>query len=264
MRFKRKLFLSPVPILPCFPPAAARRSPGPPLPAAARCPFASPQRLAVSSSASALTRPSPAEMEALRAYLTPQKAAKKLRLEETADEASAASADLDLEGMEEVVHGDENDERDREQPPWWAVQQYTMLKELKEQMSCVQSLEKDVKTVKEEMLHVKLQASLTQEAAEQALDVATNVEDRVQSLESDLVRHADIKKMIEEAVSALKAVTAETMSSMRPMQGMRQNSSVSPDDKMSRIAVFGGFAYDTPKDEIVDFLSKDVEPDREH
>ena len=60
--------------------------------------------------------------------------------------------------------------------------------------------------------------------------------------------------MIDEAIAGLKAITAETISSMRPIAQARPSIVTEGNDKMARTAVVGGFAEDTPKKDVVEFL----------
>ena len=197
-------------------------------------------------------------MDALRSYLTPQRN-KKMRLaalEEGEDEDafSEAGSAQEQEEMEEVM------DEEREQPPWWAKKQFKMMTEIKDMMGSFSALKKDVNEIKNELTHVKLQASLAQESAEEARDIANNVEDRVKTLEADVVLHADIKKMIDEAIAGLQAITTETVGNLRsttcPQPGGTNQSD--NDNKMSRTAVVGGFDQDTPKEEVVTFLQQNL------
>ena len=100
---------------------------------------------------------------------------------------------------------------DEEKPPRWALRQFKMMKAINDKMGIVTTLQQAVTQIKDELGHVKLQAGLAQDAAEGALEIGQNVEDRVQSLEAQIVSCADIKKMIDEAITGLSALIAETV-----------------------------------------------------
>ena len=188
-------------------------------------------------------------MEALRSYLTPN--AKKARTSELeGDELSADGSEAEMEEIDEM-----------EEPPWWAAQQLKLMSEMKDMMSSFASMQDDVKDIKDELEHVKLQSSLAQSTAQEAVDIATNVEDRVKALEDDVagcVKLHDVQKLVDEAFAKLKSTLVESTSVIRatPQKSNMQDSQL--EDKFGRTVVVGGFAQDTPKAEIVEFLNSNV------
>ena len=59
---------------------------------------------------------------------------------------------------------------------------------------------KEMTNMKDELSHVKLQASLAQTAAEEALETANNVDIRVGNLEQSFLGKDDIVKLIEQTI----------------------------------------------------------------
>ena len=110
-------------------------------------------------------------MNALREYLSPN--AKKKQRANQPDNDEEAFKESENE-MDEVV--------EEESPPKWAAQQTKLMREIKEMMTSFSRLQQEVKDVKNEIDHAKLQASMAQCSAEEAVDIATNVENRVKAL----------------------------------------------------------------------------------
>jgi uncharacterized coiled-coil protein SlyX len=153
------------------------------------------------------------------------------------------------------------------------------MSEMKDMMSSFASLQSDMKDMKNELDHVKLQSSIAQSTAEEALEVATNVDDRVKALEENAVSQSDVQKMIDAAVLKLKSTlsesatkltslddafyklkstVAESTSKMCSLAAVQNKPGGDLDEKFCRTVVIGGFGQDTPKDEILEFLNANV------
>ena len=198
-------------------------------------------------------------MDALRSYLTPN-AKKKQRVEEPfADDASIASEELE--------------EEDDEEPPKWAQQQLKEMGEIKQMLSGLAGLQSDVKDIRTELNHVKLQCSLAQSTAEEAMDVVTNAEDRVKALEDNMLDKVDVQKMIAKAVAALTSTISESSTKLSSIDvafaklqstvkesashlaSTQKHFSSDLDEQFSRTAVMGGFDQDSPKDLVTEYLN---------
>ena len=188
-------------------------------------------------------------MEALRAYLTPN-ARKKQRLDDIDADSALSEGDSDAE----IVEAPD----DNEQPPWWAAQQLKLMKEMKDTMSSFHKLQTDVSDIKNELSHVKLQTGLAQSAAEEALEVVTNVEDRVKSLEQECLSHDAIQKMIDDAISEMKKTMAASTERLQRIAPPTAGNSNQGDEKFCRTLVVGSFDQDTAKDDVVKYLSDSI------
>ena len=187
-------------------------------------------------------------MQALRAMqiaLTPDK--KRQKVED--DSLVSDDEQEDHELMEE-------DENEVPQPRWAKMERMLitiqgMMQEIQDEMNGVRN---DVEEIKSELANVCLQAGFAQSSAQEALEAANSVEERVSMLEDTYVTKKSVEQMIDDAFQSLKKHTQTSFAALKVSASALSTSSKPDADKFSRTAVVGGFENDTPKDEVIQFL----------
>ena len=187
-------------------------------------------------------------MQALRAMqiaLTPDK--KRQKVED--DSLVSDDEQDDHELMEE-------DENEVPQPRWANMERMLitiqgMMQEIQDEMNGVRN---DVEEIKSELANVRLQAGFAQSSAQETLEAANSVEERVSMLEDTYVTKKSVEQMIDDAFQSLKKHTQTSFAALKVSASAFSTSSKPDADKFSRTAVVGGFENDTPKDEVIHFL----------
>ena len=183
-------------------------------------------------------------MNALRMYLTPQ--AKKQRLmRETAEEED--QSDLLSEGDGDAISEPAATSLDDK-----LEKQENMMNKMMDMMA---DLSEQFKDFKNELSHVRLQAGIAQESAEEALERVAAVEERIDDMETRIMSKCKIQEMIDESLKHLRDAASY------PLPGAtsptwKQRTPYGADEKFARTVVIGGFVKDTPRGEVKDFIEK--------
>ena len=181
-------------------------------------------------------------MQALREYLTPER--KKQKVSDLQDELLSDSE------LEEAASETDN------KPPWWDQQQMKMLTEIKEKIGTIAAMQNDITNIKDELANVKLQAEMAHDTVQEALEVGTNVDDRVKALEAGHTSRDEIYTMTDNAIAKLRSVDVATDLRFKFAKSLVPGVEQPDCDKFLRTAVVGGFSRDTPKGEVIEFLNK--------
>ena len=183
--------------------------------------------------------------------LTPDKKRQKV------EDASLMSDEEDEEDDQELREEDVNEEP---QPRWAKVEGMLltiqgMMQEIQDEMNGVRN---DVDEIKSELANVRLQVGFAQSSAQEALDATSSMEDRVSMLEDTYVSKKAVEQMIDDAIVSLKKHALSGSVALKASVNASPHASSSDADKFLRTAVVGGFEQDTPKDEVMQFLEKQV------
>ena len=196
-------------------------------------------------------------METLRAYLTPQ--AKKQRTHAIEEEAE----DFDVEpdpGAEDEVDEDEDE------PSWAKKFQKVLLTEMRTMLSpvmdTIEDLKKDMNNMKletglarVEAEEAMMQAGLAHGAAEEAANLAKNLDAKISQIQVSMLKLDDVKTMIDEAIRG----NVQGGQSGR-LDDASAKLSHSPEklEKFKRTMVMGGFPDDSYKREVENKVQQTV------
>ena len=183
-------------------------------------------------------------METLRAYLTPQ--AEKQRTQQVEEEADAAP-DLDID----------DDEDDEDKPDWAKQMQRVILAEMRSMLSpvveTVEDLKMNINNIKletglarAEAEEAMTQAGLAHGAAEEAANLARDVEKKMNEVQQSMLKLSDVQRMIDEALGQRKHGSLVGHSDK---EGASAMPGPSPEklEQSRRKVVMGGFLQDSTK-----------------
>ena len=201
-------------------------------------------------------------MQALKAMLSPDRKRSKTTGagvavpesdEEEMYEASAIQEEDEYvdsdEGLEiESVSNDEDD-----QPAWARKQEKRMLQRFEKMMTG------HMEQVKNDIVQIKMQASLAVATADEAMAKMQEVTVKVNALDEQRVSIETVNQKIEEAIEKLKGELQFPKLPISLSSGRAQRATFRDDtDKVMRTMVVGGFAQDSDRDVVIDLINKHV------
>ena len=119
-----------------------------------------------------------------------------------------------------------------------------------------------IQSIQEQISNVKFTAGVAHSVAEEAMEkvqmLEHDIKETISALEAKVLDTTTIQKMIDASVAQFRNNIPPK--SFPPMSKTHPNTATenSVDEKFSRTAVIGGFARDTPKKDVVEFLTQSV------
>ena len=150
-----------------------------------------------------------------------------------------------------------------EEPPHWLAGQTNILNKM---MAMIADVQTSIGTIKDELAQAKFQASVAQTVAEEAVEkveaLETRVFEKIQTLEERIPDAQMIRTMVGEAVREAKHHVPTSFATKGDVNSKDiYGITGSIDEKFSRTLVVGGFARDTPKKTIINYIQEFVVKD---